>query len=471
MREIFLGANSPEDVAKKASSHLGGDYLVGIKRGQTFLVFRDGKLVGRIEIEKIPSTGSFLFKESFGRGRALSRGSFFVVYEKEGTVPAEFLNEMEIALEKAILKEANEEMLEEIKRLFERLKTRESLIFKNHHSKVTGAVLSSLGHKINNKLTAIIGYTQMLLYELGNNSASKAKLERILENAHLISQKLQKAMGYFQDWMCEYEDNLLNVLERSLEKREELFSKEGIEVLKEIEESLEDFPVNGLLMEFALDEVFQNAFENLKEADKKLLKIEGRIKDGTAILKFFNYGPAPVKDIEKAFEPFFSTKRGGWGLGLNLVHGVVTRVHGGSVDIWNEKGGVCLEMEIPKLEVERREIPGEVAILCRKKTLADLLEVCLERDRSGCHGDRPFQIKALISEEDLKEADFSAKLLFVEDPFVNEDVLKRLLEEGKVERVFVFSSKKIDVPGIEKIGKEANLFDIYLKIKEAKWKN
>jgi len=71
------------------------------------------------------------------------------------------------------------------------------------------------------------------------------------------------------------------------------------------------------------------------------------VKNGVEII-FQDDGPGiPEERRENIFEPFFSTKEGGTGLGLTVSYNIVT-AHGGTLDLINEQdSGACFRLFLP----------------------------------------------------------------------------------------------------------------------------
>jgi signal transduction histidine kinase len=59
-------------------------------------------------------------------------------------------------------------------------------------------------------------------------------------------------------------------------------------------------------------------------------------------------GPGiPQHIVPRIYEPFFSTKEGGTGLGMSIVHSLVS-LHGGSIDLQTGPGGTAFEVALPR---------------------------------------------------------------------------------------------------------------------------
>ena len=64
-----------------------------------------------------------------------------------------------------------------------------------------------------------------------------------------------------------------------------------------------------------------------------------------------------AKDINKIFDPFFTTKlgKGGSGLGMNIVHNIVTNLMGGDIAV-ESKVGTTFELKLPLIAPGNEEI-------------------------------------------------------------------------------------------------------------------
>ena len=99
-----------------------------------------------------------------------------------------------------------------------------------------------------------------------------------------------------------------------------------------------------------IKQVVTNLATNAAEAmgDSGTLTIEGTLDSGNYRIAFHDTGPGiPEQEQERIFEPFFSTKRGGMGLGLAIVERIVSE-HGGTVRLESEQGrGAAFIVSLP----------------------------------------------------------------------------------------------------------------------------
>ena len=82
------------------------------------------------------------------------------------------------------------------------------------------------------------------------------------------------------------------------------------------------------------------------------VRVELRHAGGDMVLKVWNAGaPIPRADVSRLFEPFFTTREGGTGLGLATAHSIV-RAHGGDIRVHSEEGaGTEFVVVLPLLDV------------------------------------------------------------------------------------------------------------------------
>jgi signal transduction histidine kinase len=98
-----------------------------------------------------------------------------------------------------------------------------------------------------------------------------------------------------------------------------------------------------------INNAYLHAFEN---RDDGVLTIEAKLIDDKVLLSFIDNGAGiPSQHLSKIYEPFFSTKigKGGTGLGMAIVHNLVTKTLGGSIKIQSTMGeGSRFDIQLPK---------------------------------------------------------------------------------------------------------------------------
>jgi len=145
--------------------------------------------------------------------------------------------------------------------------------------------------------------------------------------------------------------SLENILTQTLMVLEPELSKRKVEVNKECEPNLPTVLVDRDQISQAFLNLLLNSLESIDGGGK----IQVRLKKGgvpsSVIINIADTGRGiPPEDLEKVFEPFFSTKRQGTGLGLAIVHQIIES-HGGDIIVESEEGmGTTFQITLPGAE-------------------------------------------------------------------------------------------------------------------------
>ncbi|MEZ4504131.1 MAG: response regulator [Dehalococcoidia bacterium] len=210
-----------------------------------------------------------------------------------------------------------------------------------------GDLVSGAAHELNNPLTAIVGYAQMLP-ALDGDEQSRA-LRTIEDEALRASQIVRHLLSFARRQRPSLLPVDLNaIVHRVVEVRRYGLDVDGIEVVLELDE----LPM-VLGDEFQLEQVVLNLLVNAHQAMAETggtVAIRTRVIDGRARLELDDTGPGvPAELAERIFDPFFTTREVGHGAGMGLatVYGTVTE-HGGRV--WVERSashGALFVVELP----------------------------------------------------------------------------------------------------------------------------
>ena len=211
-----------------------------------------------------------------------------------------------------------------------------------------GQLVAGVAHELNNPLTGIIGYTELLSDEVTGESATKkvVKLGNEARRMHRIVSGLLRFAR--QNNSTERAADFEAQLRDALQLREFHLRKLKIEVRTDIEPSLPPLAIGEDELKQILLNLLNNSCDALEESREKSIHIYARERSGRIVFGFEDSGPGFL-ELNRAFDPFYTTKPvgKGTGLGLSICYGMV-RECGGDIQLANrEPYGASVMVEVP----------------------------------------------------------------------------------------------------------------------------
>jgi len=204
-----------------------------------------------------------------------------------------------------------------------------------------GHLVSGVAHEVNNPLTAILGFADLLMDNPQVPDSAKTDLRVILQEAQRTKQIVQNLLSFARQMPPQRKPVQVNsVLRRTLQLRSYDFASHGVEV----EEVLSDAVPEVIGDSHQLQQVFLNILNNAYDAVRNTgrpprITLETRVSEECVEVVFRDNGNG-IKHADRIFDPFFTTKAvgEGTGLGLSICYGIV-REHGGEIACYNNPDG------------------------------------------------------------------------------------------------------------------------------------
>jgi len=259
-----------------------------------------------------------------------------------------YLTRLPFALDRAL---ERHRLLMEERRLKEQL-------YQSGKLAAIGQLVAGVAHEINNPMTAVIGYTQILQMQVNDPDLIKT-LAKVEDAANRCRKIVYNLLSFARKHAPEKSlSQLKDALRSTIALRAYELRVNNVTVEETYAEDIP--PVNMDVHQ--IQQVFLNLLINAEQAFVHAGRNSGRITVETytkniggsriAGVRFSDDGPGiREEDIHNIFEPFYTTngESGGTGLGLSISRGIVAE-HGGN--IWAEVngegiGGACFVMELP----------------------------------------------------------------------------------------------------------------------------
>ncbi|MBN1233486.1 MAG: hypothetical protein JXA60_09060 [Candidatus Coatesbacteria bacterium] len=215
-----------------------------------------------------------------------------------------------------------------------------------------GQLASGVAHEINEPLGNILGFAQLAMKCPYLPEQASQDIKKII-NSSLHAREIVKKLLIFarQVPIVKKEMNLNQIIEDNLFFIESRCSKEGIKLEKSLSRNLPDVVVDPSQMSQVIVNLLVNSIQAMPGGGK--ISISTRPFKDKVLLSIRDTGTGMTSEIQKQiFVPFFTTKETGQGtgLGLSVVHGIITN-HDGVIKVISKIGsGTEFKILLPKKE-------------------------------------------------------------------------------------------------------------------------
>ncbi len=241
-------------------------------------------------------------------------------------------------------------LYEESRQAYENLRRTQEQLLHSEKMAAVGQLISGVAHELNNPLTAILGYSQLLTSSGQMGPQGIEYSEKLYKQAQRTHRIVQNLLSFARQHKPERVPVQLNlILEETLALRDYDLRMNHIRVHLEL---AADLPLTSA-DPHQLQQVFLNMVNNavdamLEHSNEGDLWVRTGANGDKLFIEFADSGPG-VKDASRVFDPFYTTKPvgKGTGLGLSICYGIVTE-HGGSIRVRNvPPQGASFTIEVP----------------------------------------------------------------------------------------------------------------------------
>jgi signal transduction histidine kinase len=210
-----------------------------------------------------------------------------------------------------------------------------------------GRMSASIAHEVNNPLQAV----QNCLHLAGRSDLPQEKRDEYFGLARTELERLIVTVRRMLDFYrpgatSQTEVDLAEMLQYILNLMAKQLSEAQVKVIVDFLENIPQVKAVGSQIQQVFINLILNAMDAMPEGGILNITVRPQ-KDGVELI-FQDQGEGiPVEEQATIFEPFFSTKDGGTGLGLTVSYNIVT-AHGGTLELLPERGsGACFRIFLP----------------------------------------------------------------------------------------------------------------------------
>jgi PAS domain S-box-containing protein len=214
-----------------------------------------------------------------------------------------------------------------------------------------GRLVAGVAHEVNNPLAAILGFTDLLLENPQVPDNAREDLQIILQETQRTKDIVQDLLSFARQRPVKRELAHINsVLRQTTKLRSYDFVSHGVEVVEDYDENLPAVMGDAQQLQQVFLNLLNNAYDAAEESGRRgRIHLQTRHRKGWVEVVIRDNGIG-ISDVERIFDPFYTTKQTGkgTGLGLSICYGIV-RAHGGEIQCWNnaDSEGSTFSIRVP----------------------------------------------------------------------------------------------------------------------------
>lgn len=230
-----------------------------------------------------------------------------------------------------------------------------------------GCLAGGIAHDFNNILGAIVGFTELVIGDLGPDSPSTEDLREVLAASDRARDLIRRILAFSRPEMSDPKPVVMrSIVEEALRLLRPTLPS-SVDIRVELDTSDAQVMADATQLHQIVMNLGTNATHALQPEGGTLIVSVSRVEgDEVPVLEEEIHAPhgfvrlsvedtgvgIAEDDLARVFEPFFTTKRpgSGTGMGLSVVHGIVTS-HGGFVRLDSKRGhGTRFDVYLPRVE-------------------------------------------------------------------------------------------------------------------------
>jgi PAS domain S-box-containing protein len=240
-----------------------------------------------------------------------------------------------------------------------------------------GELVAGVAHEVNNPLSSISAFAQLLLRDGGLTPGQRESIEVIRSETQRASQVVKDLLAFARRSEASREPLDVNgLLSRTLRLRGYQLTSNKVQLETSLAPELPAVLGDARQLQQVFLNLVTNAIQAMATLGGGTLSVITRYESPRVIIEMHDTGPGiPLSARAHIFEPFFTTKGEGegTGLGLSVSYGIVT-AHGGAIEVTETSpAGTTFQVALPAVDEAAAEAPaGEAVTIPRRSPLAGI---------------------------------------------------------------------------------------------------
>lgn len=263
------------------------------------------------------------------------------------------------ALSNANLMGRLEEKVIELQNANQKLEETQQQLIQSEKLAAIGQLAAGVAHELNNPLTGILGFSQLLLEKNGLSKEDREDLEGIHTESRRCRQIIQNLLKFSRRNEPRMEPvSIAAILKQTLDLVRYDIVTSGVDIVQEIQDDACDIFGDPSQIQQVFINVLNNAQQAMENQEKPRLIIQLWSEGKHTFIRFSDNGCGiEPSNLNRIFDPFFTTKPvgKGTGLGLSVSYGII-EAHKGTISVESEVGkGTKMTILFPIYERESRK--------------------------------------------------------------------------------------------------------------------
>jgi len=242
------------------------------------------------------------------------------------------------------------QLAEAFNNMLDILQTTQDQLVQSEKLASLGQLAAGVAHELNNPLSTILLFSDILLNESNPSDQHRADLETVVQETQRCKTIVSSLLDFARQHQIEVQELDLNALIQTIiniEKKREDYA--SIEIIKELNPDLPKIQADPAQLQAVLTNLMSNSLEAMPQGGKLSIRTH-LLQSGNVSIVVEDTGVGiPPENLAKLFTPFFTTKSigKGTGLGLAIVYGII-KMHHGQINVKSTVGsGTSITIQLP----------------------------------------------------------------------------------------------------------------------------